>query len=228
MAGDWLKIEANTPDKPEVFDIAAQLKISTPEALGRLFLVWRLFDKETEDGNAATVTSAYVDHVAGVTGFADAMRAVGWLSGGEGGKHGISLPNFDLHNGKTSKSRALTARRVATHKKRSSNGEVTQRPLPREEKRRVSIRAPKPDAKSLVALGVGEQTALDWLAVRKAKRAPLTETALEDLQREAKKAGISVAEAVSICARKSWQGFNASWNWQDAEKPADAKLKVAL
>ena len=75
----------------------------------------------------------------------------------------------------------------------------------------------KPDAKTLISLGVPEQTANDWLAVRKAKRVPLTDTALDDLKREAGKAGISVAEAVSICARRSWQGFKASWDWKEAD-----------
>lgn len=70
---------------------------------------------------------------------------------------------------------------------------------------------------TLVDLGVEEQAASDWLRVRKAKRAPFTQTVLDDLKREAGKAGISVGQAVAICARKSWQGFNAGWNWGDAK-----------
>lgn len=136
MAGDWLKIEGSTPDKPEVFEIAAMLKITPAEAFGRLFLVWRFFDQHTENGNAVNVTSAYLDHVSGVSGFANAMQTVGWLDAGDDGSYGASLPNFDRHNGKTAKARALTAKRVATHKQRSTNGVVTQPPLPREEKRR--------------------------------------------------------------------------------------------
>lgn len=66
----------------------------------------------------------------------------------------------------------------------------------------------------LTELGVEDQPAKDWLTIRKAKRAPLTQTALDDLVREAGKAGISVNEAVTICARRSWQGFNASWDWK--------------
>lgn len=75
--------------------------------------------------------------------------------------------------------------------------------------------APKKNAKTMLSeLGVEDQTAKDWLEIRKAKRAPLTQTALDDLVREAGKAGITVNEAVTICARRSWQGFNASWDWQ--------------
>lgn len=52
----------------------------------------------------------------------------------------------------------------------------------------------------------------DYLAVRKAKRAgPLTKTAAAILEREAEKAGISVADAVTACCEYGWQGFNAGW-----------------
>lgn len=68
---------------------------------------------------------------------------------------------------------------------------------------------------ALLALGVDAQVAADWLAVRKAKRAALTQTALDDVVAEAHKAGISVAQAVRICAARGWQGFRASWDWRD-------------
>ena len=68
---------------------------------------------------------------------------------------------------------------------------------------------------ALLALGVDAQVAADWLAVRKAKRAALTQTALDGMVDEAHKAGISVAEAVRICAVRGWQGFKASWAWRD-------------
>lgn len=84
-----------------------------------------------------------------------------------------------------------------------------------EASRDESLPPKKTDLKILTDLGVPEQTAKDWLKVRKAKRAPLTETALSELQTEAFKAGISVMQAVTICARKSWQGFNSTWNWKD-------------
>jgi hypothetical protein len=63
----------------------------------------------------------------------------------------------------------------------------------------------------LVAEGVEQQDAEDWLTVRKAKRAPLTRAAWNDMKTEAAKAAISPAEAVRIAASSSWQGFKASW-----------------
>jgi DNA-binding transcriptional regulator YhcF (GntR family) len=63
----------------------------------------------------------------------------------------------------------------------------------------------------LIDLGVDENHAKDWLAVRKAKKATMTETALDGVTREASLAGITLGEAVKISAENSWQGFKASW-----------------
>lgn len=85
----------------------------------------------------------------------------------------------------------------------------------RKQKPETGTETRKKNARTMLAeLGVEDQPARDWLEVRKEKRAPLTQTALDDLIREAGKAGITVNEAVTICARRSWQGFNASWDWQ--------------
>lgn len=51
----------------------------------------------------------------------------------------------------------------------------------------------------------------DWLAVRKAKRAPLTETAWSQVRREAGKAGISLDAALRLMVEHSWQGISADW-----------------
>ena len=83
-------------------------------------------------------------------------------------------------------------------------------------KRESSPPAPPPFSPSdVLADGVNPDHLRDWLKVRKAKRAPLTQAAWDELKTEAAKAGITPAEAVAICARKSWQGFNAGWNWRD-------------
>lgn len=65
--------------------------------------------------------------------------------------------------------------------------------------------------RDLVTEGVEQQHAEDWLTVRKARRAPLTRAAWNDLKTEAAKAAIAPSEAVRIAASRSWQGFKASW-----------------
>jgi len=124
MAGDWIKVEITTPDKPEVFEMAEALNLPPDEVLGKLIRVWIWADQHTRDGNAPSVTKALLDRYAAVTGFAAAMISVGWLleSGGR-----IQFPHFDRHNGKTAKTRALGAKRTQSH--RSGNASVTQPPL---------------------------------------------------------------------------------------------------
>lgn len=63
----------------------------------------------------------------------------------------------------------------------------------------------------LVAEGVDKTHAADWLAVRKEKRLPLTQTSWDAVKDEALKAGITPAEAVKVSAERPWAGFKASW-----------------
>jgi len=51
----------------------------------------------------------------------------------------------------------------------------------------------------------------DFLAIRKAKRAPLTATALAGIGREAAKAGLGLADALAVCCERGWVGFRADW-----------------
>lgn len=146
MAGDWLKFEKATLDKPEVFAIAADLGLDPDAVLGKLLRVWSWFDTHTESGNARRVTSVLLDRIAGATGFTDAMVSVGWM---EVTDDGVQQTGFDKHTGQSAKTRATTARRVA--KSRSGNGEsnggnVTKTDTPalaREEKRREEVEALK-------------------------------------------------------------------------------------
>lgn len=58
---------------------------------------------------------------------------------------------------------------------------------------------------------VSEQVWNDFTALRTKRRAPITETALKGIQREAEKAGITLEEALSTCCERGWQGFKAEW-----------------
>ena len=58
---------------------------------------------------------------------------------------------------------------------------------------------------------IDEKIWKDFLALRKAKSAPLTETALEGIRAQAKKADLSINQALQICCARGWQGFEAKW-----------------
>lgn len=59
--------------------------------------------------------------------------------------------------------------------------------------------------------GVSDQTAKDWLSLRKQKRATVTATALGDIVRQAEKANLSLERALVISCRRGWTGFDATW-----------------
>ena len=63
----------------------------------------------------------------------------------------------------------------------------------------------------LLSKGVDEQTTQDYLAIRRAKKLTPTLKALESIQTEAEKAGISFGKAIETCCVESWAGFKASW-----------------
>lgn len=73
----------------------------------------------------------------------------------------------------------------------------------------------KRESDLLAEFGIVGQLAEDFLKLRKAKSAPITETALKGFQREAAKAGISLSDAITIAIERNWRGFSASWNWRD-------------
>lgn len=128
MASSWIKVEVITPDKPEIFQIAEILNIDPDAVLGKLVRIWAWADQQTIDGNAGSVTKGVLDRLAFITGFADALITVGWLAYEDGR---LILPNFERHNGESSKKRALTNRRVAEHRKRETQ-KVTQPALQKE------------------------------------------------------------------------------------------------
>jgi hypothetical protein len=146
MAGDWLKFEINTPEKREVLAITIELGFTDPDlTVGKLLKVWRWFDQQTINGNATNVTPALLDRLLGVSGITQAMANVGWMVIEEGG---LTLPNFERHNGRTAKNRVLTAKRVANYKSNArgndegndeGNDDTVSKALPREEKRREDI-----------------------------------------------------------------------------------------
>lgn len=78
------------------------------------------------------------------------------------------------------------------------------------ERRGIRAKAPKwstiprPETVALETWG-------DFEKHRKAKGAPITETAIKGFEREAAKAGLSLEEAITESIERNWQGFKADW-----------------
>jgi hypothetical protein len=115
MAGDWLKFEKATMDKPEVFEMAGILGIDPDAVVGKLLRVWSWFDEQSRDGHASVTVRTLLERRAGVPDFVAAMISVGWLTESNGC---FILPNYERHNGSSAKSRAL----ATVRKQKSRNG----------------------------------------------------------------------------------------------------------
>lgn len=131
MAGDWIKMRVDLRDDPDVIGIAAATGLDEDTVVGKLHRIWSWADQQTANGNAHSVTRKWLDRYIGVTGFAEAMEKVGWLTVMD---DGIQIPDFDTHNGQSGKRRALTAKRVAKKRSAKCNAPSVTSALP--EKRR--------------------------------------------------------------------------------------------
>ena len=146
MAGDWIKMRNDLADDPAVIGIAARTGLDEFAVVGRLQHLWSWADRQSRDGHAVGVTGLWIDRHVRCDGFADAMVLVGWLTIK---KTGIDFPNFDRHNGKSAKQRAVTTGRKAKQRANvTPNHEDVSRNerdegVTREEKRREEKEHPR-------------------------------------------------------------------------------------
>lgn len=208
MAGDWLKFDKTTPDKPEVFTIAGKLGIDPDAVVGKLLRVWSWFDSHTDDGNASVTVAALLDRITGVTGFIETTVQAGWLMEKDGQ---LSVSNFSRHNGQTAKTRALGKNRAASHRSESnaeSNDPIVTPPLP--EKRREEYKE-KPFAPAPVLPFDSPEFAAAWtrwLAYNreKKKKMPATTTALQ-LKKLAKFGELPAIASIEASMENNWTGL---------------------
>ncbi|HDX1086946.1 helix-turn-helix domain-containing protein [Pasteurella multocida] len=69
----------------------------------------------------------------------------------------------------------------------------------------------KSELEILADFGITGQLANDFIILRKAKKAPITETVLSVIASSAEKINLSLADAIRICIVRNWQGFNHKW-----------------
>ena len=233
MAGDWLKIEKDTPDKPEIAGLCALLGIDADTAFAKCFRLWCWADSNTVDGNVRRVTLAFLDSLVHLPGFSQALLDVGWLVARSGS---LEFPNFARHMGQPAKARALTAARVAAHKAKTGNAGTVSGALPEErrgEKKRKNKDPPKPPATKTAgesggsggAVPAGLDTAefraawADWGRHRAEKRAKLTPTATR--QQLAKLAAMGVDRAVAALRHSIAQGYTGVFEDRNGRAAAD-------
>ena len=212
----WLKVEVQTPDKPEVFDIADQLGIDPDAAFGKCFRIWSWFDAHTTNGkpNGVGVSDSLLDRVAGVSGFAKAMYSAGWLEY-DGECYG--MVNFDVHNGESAKQRAMTAKRVAKHSQKTNakpNAISVSPALAREEKIREEVNieplsdsqantdpVPSPAEDKKQSLTADAKTVIDFLNLRTGRKYRHTKSNLDPIIARMRE-GYTLQEIRTVTMRK--------------------------
>lgn len=101
----WIKVRKDVFRDPAVIQMSAQLGIPELHVVGALAAVWAWADDVTgvsRLGHVSGVTTSYLDRLANVPNFADAMVSAGWLKVTD---NGITFPNFDRHMSKSAKER---------------------------------------------------------------------------------------------------------------------------
>lgn len=68
-------------------------------------------------------------------------------------------------------------------------------------------------------LGIDLDLVADFKALRSKQKAAVTKTAIDGIRREADKAGVSLADALTICCERGWRGFKAEWVMQPRAGP---------
>jgi uncharacterized protein YdaU (DUF1376 family) len=91
-----------------------------------------------------------------------------------------------------------------------------QEPVTKNHKTRVPASAPD------LFPGVDVRIVADFKALRSKKKAPVTETAIAGIKREADAAGLSLEDALRICCERGWAGFEAKWITEAAQKASGA------
>jgi hypothetical protein len=82
----------------------------------------------------------------------------------------------------------------------------------------------KNDIRSFMS-DVTDQTFFDFKELRKAKKSPITQRAIEGIRREAQKAGITLENALIECCERGWVGFKAEWYINSTMQQARASPK---
>jgi uncharacterized protein YdaU (DUF1376 family) len=104
----------------------------------------------------------------------------------------------------------LGGRPKKTQRKPTANPDQSQN-KPNQEPLTTNHKPKRETAIAVCPVNVEESVWSDFLALRKAKKAPVTVTALAGIKREADKANWSLARAITECVERGWTGFKAEW-----------------
>lgn len=198
MAGDWMQIDLDLPEKPEVLRLCAETGLTREVVVGHLVMFWRWVERNANAGALPHATPEVVMSILGVPKtFVDTLAVVRWIKFSEAG---ATIPGWQKRFSKSAKTRLLTARRVAKHKQKRKSVTTA---LPKEEKRIINTPLPPlPESLSAIA-SVWES----FVAHRREIRKSLTPRSAGAIIAKLERWGPSVATtALENSIAGGWQG----------------------
>ena len=217
MAGDWIPMRCDLADDPAVIAISTATGLDAYGVVGRLHRIWSWANQHTTNGNAVSVTEKWVDRYTDCDGFCAAMISAHWLTTTE---TGFRFPKFDTWNSQSGKKRALTNRRVATHRLKKCNAPSVTKTLPENSISSSSSEKAKPSLtpKAKISLSglIPEELKTEeflrawdlWGTHRKQKGSTLTESTARMQLTKFQKVGVAKSIAmIEYTVEKGWVGL---------------------
>ena len=148
MAGDWIKIEKATARKPEIIAISEQMGVHVDHAFGLFVRYISWCDDQISNCHAQNVTKTGLNAALSVTGFAESLENVGWVSFESG--H-LVIANFEKHLSKGAKTRATTTIRKQSERSRKCHAPTVTKTGPEKRREEKNIREREEEASPALA-----------------------------------------------------------------------------
>ena len=234
MANQWLRLWHDMPTDPKWRTIAKVSKQRIGDVIAVFTHLLVCASNATERGrtqsfNCEDVASALDIETEQVEAIIAAMqdrvldgdRLKGW-----------EIRQVSREDGSAERAKAWREAKKSEKRTQTNADELKQTPdtdTDKDTEKKKKIRAPRFDFLSaLLNNGVDHGLAEDYIATRKAKKCVQTETAFRGIVKEADKAGLSLPEALSICCKRGWGGFEASWITKDRASAYSAPSAVSF
>ena len=246
MAGmDWFRWHHGSVTDPKFALVARKAGASLPDVLAVWAYMLETASQSVERGDFGTVDCEALDCLFGFP--STETRTLNIMKAMEDRDLtvGSRINAWEKRQPKREREDSTNADRQATFRAKQnqvtpSNATENQK-TPRGEKRRLDTEektgesAPrKPPAKRATPTpdiprpdDIAEQTWADWLKLRKAKRAPVTQTVLNEARVESEKAGMPLEEFLRIWCRRGSQGLEAAWLKPDERKQSSPRQSDA-
>lgn len=166
MAGDWIMLDHELPQKPEFMAIMGKTGEEPATILGRLAMLWCLVDRQTVNGVLPHVSLKALSRMfGGDEAFWQAVVDVGWLAISDAG---AEIPRFDSRFGNSARKRMLAAKRMADTRstanteRTKSEQKANKRRTPAQQKAHpvsVSVSVPESESESAPEGGIAASAA---------------------------------------------------------------------